>query len=373
MKGFLLRTLLFLVPLVCLVTPPLLVLSRSGECFRHFDGLLAGSDPYLIGYSTHEDNYQYLKWRTLALRPRVVVMAIGSSRVLQFRKQMFTVPYYNAGYTVNAIDDYRAFLEGLPHDKLPRVLLLELDQWMFNDAHCPPKASIKPTTYWRDAFRFWPVGKDLFTASGLLLGGDLSMRMLADKTSPARIGLSAYVNDAGLRNDGSMNYGQRITSLEHTAGFQRKEFENTFYRVENGVMLFEYGNHANQGSSAALDRLLAYCKTKRISVTGFLPPLPDAVRQKMGQTGKYGYIAEIDAIAAPVFKRYGFGFYDFGCLETIGGSDREMLDGFHGSEVAAARMLLKMTSDPALSGKIDQPDIEARLAKRKSDFRLYPD
>jgi hypothetical protein len=373
MKGFFLRLATFLAPLFCLIAPSVLMLWLSGERFCPLDPLLAGNKRYLVGYDTHEGNYGYMKWRTITLKPRPEVLAIGSSRVLQFRSEMFRVPYYNAGYTVNAIADYQAFIQSIPREKRPKTLLLQLDQWMFGDAHSPPKVAVKPVSFWRDAFQFWAVGNDCFTASRLLCRGDVSFRMIREKKTPVRIGLSAYMNDSGMRNDGSMSYGARIVRLEHdTIGLQQSEFENTFHRVATGTILFEYGAHANLGSIAALENLLRYCKRNKIDVVGFLPPLPDAVWRKIEKTGKYGYMREIDSLALPVFRRYGFDFFDFGMLKSVGGADGEMLDGFHGSEVTAARMLLRMSENPAISRAVDRQKLLNALDRRTSNFRLYP-
>jgi hypothetical protein len=68
--------------------------------------------------------YAY-KWRAvLERRPRV--LALGSSRVMKFRAEMFgedAADFYNAGGLVTSIEDLEQFVERLPADQTPRVVV----------------------------------------------------------------------------------------------------------------------------------------------------------------------------------------------------------------------------------------------------------
>src|SRR6188474_3306231 len=99
MKRFLINLSIFLLPLTLLLMPPCAVLYRTGENLKTVDDALTADDKYLIGYAYNEDNYGYLKWKTLT-RKKCRVVALGSSRVLQFRDRMFDAPFYNAGFTI---------------------------------------------------------------------------------------------------------------------------------------------------------------------------------------------------------------------------------------------------------------------------------
>ena len=65
------------------------------------------------------DKHRYLKWKALQEKDRKEIWALGSSRVLQLRKQMFTTTFYNAGFTVIRIKDFMLFMKSIPKNKYP--------------------------------------------------------------------------------------------------------------------------------------------------------------------------------------------------------------------------------------------------------------
>ncbi|RZJ28341.1 MAG: hypothetical protein EOO48_10065, partial [Flavobacterium sp.] len=240
MKKFLLRLLAFAVPVLLYLSVPAYVLQRSGESFRNPEDVILSREKYLIGYAYNEQNYAWLKWKTVSEMPRKPVMALGSSRVLQFRKEMFTEDFYNAGYTVSGIRDFIPFLESIPSEKYPKYLIIALDQWMFNPNWDNFSGKIDKNR-WANSLNKNPnfaiinsVWKDLFA-------GKYSMNI--PKPADAEyIGLNAVVNHKGFRNDGSMDYGRQINELlKDTIG----HYKDTYHRMATGVRRFEYGPKIN--------------------------------------------------------------------------------------------------------------------------------
>ncbi|MCA9064647.1 MAG: hypothetical protein KDA96_16360, partial [Planctomycetaceae bacterium] len=117
-----------------LATPGVTFLVATGENGSDLDVVIRepASRPGLVGYVYNESHYGYLKYGSLIHQPRRPVIALGSSRVLGIRAQMFDVPFFNAGYTIESIGDFRQFLHVLPPEKRPETVLMALDQWMFN-------------------------------------------------------------------------------------------------------------------------------------------------------------------------------------------------------------------------------------------------
>ena len=62
MNKFIYRTLLFALPLLVLMVPPILSLYTSGENYKNLDEVIESPSKYLIGYAYNERNYKYLKW-----------------------------------------------------------------------------------------------------------------------------------------------------------------------------------------------------------------------------------------------------------------------------------------------------------------------
>ena len=91
-------------------------------------------DNKLIFYSMElADGTPYYKFQSvLARKPEVLVM--GSSRVLQFREQFFdkTSKFYNAGGPFGTVRHFRIFLESIPQELLPELVVVGLDHHYFN-------------------------------------------------------------------------------------------------------------------------------------------------------------------------------------------------------------------------------------------------
>ena len=62
------------------------------------------------------------------------VLLLGSSRVGWIRSTFFNrnVNVYNAGISVQKIGDFTPFLDRIPADKTPKVMIIGLDQRFFN-------------------------------------------------------------------------------------------------------------------------------------------------------------------------------------------------------------------------------------------------
>lgn len=114
---------------------PTYILWSSKENFHEIDKILNSKENYPIGCAHNEVNYHYLKWANLNLNQRRNVWALGSLRVLLFRENMFDVSFYNAGYTVESLNDFLPFLESIPDSKYPEYIIIGLDQWMFNSKY----------------------------------------------------------------------------------------------------------------------------------------------------------------------------------------------------------------------------------------------
>lgn len=216
MKKFLYKTISFSIPLILFLVIPGILLFVSGENYRSIDELVVTENEYLIGYAYNENNYRYLKQKELENRQSCSVIALGSSRVLQFRDKMFTKSFYNAGYTVSSISGFLPFMEcNLKKNSKPEVLLIALDQWMFNEnwdslinyskINRLSQASFNKSASLTTIFNVWT---DLFLAK-------YSFEVLfsnSDFIGP-KIGLNAIVNNTGFLKDGSMFYGDQINKL----------------------------------------------------------------------------------------------------------------------------------------------------------------
>ncbi|MDX2246873.1 MAG: hypothetical protein SF052_08875 [Bacteroidia bacterium] len=373
MKRFYLRLWIFSLPVFVFLAIPCYVLFTTGENFTDIDPVLAQEERYLIGYAYNEGNYGYLKWKKINISERYEVLAVGSSRVLPFRSNMFKKSFYNAGYTVVSIQDFLPFLRSLPKEKYPRYLILALDQWMFNENWDNLKNPPPDIDKWAKSFRKIPDIPVLVNVWGDLLPGKYGF-FISDKTpNGLYIGLNAWVNNLGFRNDGSMFYGNQIKKLlvdDSTANDYG--YHDTYSRINAGEQRFQYGENINPLALKVLDTLLQYCHQNSLEVVAFIPPFADKVNEKLNETGKYQYMDSIYIASCRVFDKYEFELYNFQSLKSFSSADFETLDGFHGGELSYTKMLIKMLeSNSVLNEVADLFWLRQDLKNRKNRYEVY--
>lgn len=371
MKNLLIKLFIFTLPFILVLSVPLATLYNYKENFVDIDPILKENKKYLIGYAYNEKNYKYLKYKVLENKEKTKIWALGSSRILQFREAMFRESFYNAGYTITNIKDYQEFFKTIPKEKYPEVLLVNLDQWMFNQNYDQLKATPNKTQ-WTDAFTEYPkysvildVWKDVFNKKYSIFNSE---------KNDLKYGLNAYVNNKGFRNDGSMFYGKQIEKLNKKDGSADDYgYKETFKRIASGTNRFEYGDKFNDNTINVLENFLIFCKKNKITVIAFLPPFAPDVLDKMQKSRNYKYTDQIQPSIQPLFDKYNYQLYDFTDPATIGASNDEFLDGFHAGEKAYAKILIEMINrDPAFQKYINVALLENKLHKPDNNFQLFP-
>ena len=371
MRKFLIQLLIFTSPLTICLGYQSFILWRSKENFNTIDKLITGKEKYLIGYK-HEKNYHYVKWAYLNENEKKDIWALGSSRVLQFRDKMFDSSFYNVGYTIESINDFRTFLKSIPEAKHPKYIIIALDQWMFNLAW--EKLTSKATVNsWQNSFSIFPSLTDIYPFYKDFYKGKYPLKTLLRDNPILKIGLNATFNNTGFRNDGSMYYGGQIAKLltndKRAADYK---YSNTFERIKKGNRRFEYGKSVNEKALVELNELLKYCKEHQIEVVGFLPPFADMVFSKLIETNHYDYMKEIYSKVKPIFYNYKYEMYDFSRVSLCNSNDSETIDGFHGGELTYQKMLINMMDSGSILNRVTNIErLKSDLAKNKNNYIIY--
>jgi hypothetical protein len=352
-------------------------LFSTRENFYDVDEVVGNLDKqkYLVGYLYDESDYRYLKYKTLNKR-KATVVALGSSRVLPFRREMFEADFYNAGFIIDNIQDFETFLRCIPEENLPDYLILGLDQWMFNDAW--NNLIPKPKFHWtmNNSFataRAIKTTIDLYPdwVTGRL---DLQNQARGHSNDVELIGLNAHVHSTGFRNDGSIYYGELIQKLNRgDTSISDFRYKNTFRRIRNGNERFQYADEVSSNALVILDRLLLYCKSNGIEVIGFVPPFADAVYAHMRGSGNYKYLEKLQPALQPVFDKYRFGLHYYNTVSECGSNDRETTDGFHGGERTYLRIVIDMLKNRSpLNNVSNLTNREKDLMRHRDNYLLYP-
>lgn len=372
MKKFLRKLALFALLLTPLFALPAGVLLLSGElipveCVARAQ--FQGGRPIYFGCA-YSEPAALLKLRGTQLR-RPEVLALGTSRVLQFRSEFFkpAVNFYNAGLAIENLSDIREFIERLPRGSEPKVLIAGLDQRTFNprdrsnspggiratlaDARSPRRILRTFTDNWRKLYADYRAGKIPLA------------RLRAREDGVRRIGLRAVVDGDGFRNDGSYYYARNITG-------GLRNLDEGLHRIRNGGYRFDYGQEVAPGALVELRRLLDLCRERRIHLVAFLPPYAGVAYEELRATGRHGYIFAIEPLARPIFEQHGFTLHDFSNLGALGIPDTESYDVYHPTEKGTLRMFLRLlTLEPALAPYTDPDALQAALIRSSSDFYVF--
>ena len=373
MKKFILKIVLFSILLVLFIAPSFLILKFSGENYKDLKTVVKKNENFLIGYAYQENNYGYLKWLSIVENKKNEIIVLGSSRVLSFRKEMFQSSFYNAGYTIHSIGDFKVFLESLPEDKYPSYLIIGLDQWMFNINWNSGVVKGRPKYSWANSFSKYPKPNIHFSVYKDLIKGKYGLNVITNNSLTNKIGLNALVSNTGFRNDGSILYGQQISKLiNNDSTANDYKFNNTFDRVKNGNNRFQFGGSINDMAINELIKLLSFCKNSNINVIGFVPPFANSVYNEMINSNNYFYINDLEKRLSKIFNEYDYEFYNYPSGNYCNSNDNEFIDGFHGGDLVYANILIDMLKKQSILNEVSNVNkLDTDKKKKKNRFTLY--
>ena len=288
-----------------------------------------GEDPVL--YRPRYGNRD-LEFKLLATNTRQPdVVAVGSSRILQFRSMFFnrnSHAFYNAAGPAWQLEHVIALVEGLEYT--PQILIISLDHPWFNDAYPgdPFQPSLEPTS---DFDHLFMVNRSVMQS--FLEGESLDIGRMLERREPGygglALGLRAIRDGHGFRNDGSEQYGDFFV-----AQYLHPENERARHLslLENGQDMYARGSEVSESALQQLEQLLRYCDEHGIYVIGFLPSYMPTLYQEMIAGGQHQYIEALPEQLEPLFANYGFAFFDFSDGAVLGATDDDFIDGWHASE-----------------------------------------
>ena len=289
----------------------------------------------IYGSAVFEDSYDYKLQMIRAIKPTVV--ALGSSRALQFRQEAFAAPFVNAGRAVNSIDEGARFVPDMLAVHRPRLVLLSIDFWWLN----PVRRS--PPTKGRGLNQTAPLIEAFWSYIGerkLSFGRTVSV-MLGDDSNPIStrpaMGIAALARGIGFRPDGSRDYGSRYFGTD--PAFDDVKFADSLSRVRRGRSLLSHGENIDRQAIGTLRQIIDQLQAAGVVVIGVLPPVAGTVFDLMQQrAANYGYLQP----AREAFRSLPIRVFDFIDPRSIGAPDCEFADGLHGGDIVHQRMLLEI-------------------------------
>lgn len=358
MKKFVKDFLLYMLPFFILIFIYLLFVLTgyaAGE-YKSIKGAIVKQrkDHTIILGLAYNEQKAYYKLENVNYYQKEVI-ALGTSRVMQFKDVYFKNNFYNCGGAVSGnFDEYRNFLQNMTYK--PKVILLGLDTWIFNEEWS------SGCDRYEDYTEIQMIDRKRIAMTNHMIrdyiDGKWSYNRL--ETYSNNIGFNGKIKDSGFMYDGSYYYG---SVYRHPETERDSEFKDTMVRMENGNRGFEYGDQIDNRSIGYLEEFLDYCSYNNIYVVGYLTPFAPMVYQEMKESGNYEYLEEIPSVCDLLFKKYGFHFFDYKDGGTLGVTDAYFIDGFHGSEVLYGMLMKDMSSnDNELKQYVDTAKLETLLS-----------
>lgn len=375
LQKFIPRFVRFVFPYAAITIFTVVVFYKSGEIFwlnKTLQAQIKDRRNFIYG-AAYSNIPHYFKLTAVEnISPKI--LALGSSRVLQFRSAFFkdSIPFYNTGGVFNRIEQLRAFLESLPEENLPQTIILGLDQWWFNsryDSSVKTKNDLVYNRYswfnnwsgmsaWQNFYYDWWNGK-------------ISWKKLwTEKKSEVEwFGISARNTGHGFRRDGSCYYGKLLADSNSLKCLIYNAIENV--NTDEGKL--QWTNSIDKCAVNELRLFLRFCKKHKITVTGFLPPANSMVMNEMKlHTEHFPYFFKLNEQLNRVFRENGFRIYDFTVPENYGSNDKEMIDAFHASEKSSLKLYLQLLrKDTYLNQFSDSTFLKIKLDSADGNFDVF--
>ncbi|MGJ0494639.1 hypothetical protein [Aliarcobacter cryaerophilus] len=286
---------------------------------------------------TSGNNFSYKLALIEKIKPQII--SLGSSRVMQFREELFKTSFVNAGGGMNHLNEGYLFLKEMIKFHKPEYIILGLDFWWFNSNFNQPETfpnhSLNgDTDFKQKVITIFHLIKDGKVDLDTFFYGLFSFKNKI--TNFENIGINAIDYSNGFRKDGSYFYSQFIFGETNNHDIN---FSNTFKRIDNGNSRFEYSEHVSQERVKIFNDIVNFSKINDIKIVVFIPPLPKEVLNKMDSLGiKYNFVEEFRQIV----KNSDIENYDYHDMKNFLDNSCEFIDGFHGGDVIYQRILKDM-------------------------------
>lgn len=263
------------------------------------------------------------------------IIALGTSRAMQFKSIYFDSSFYNCGGAVNGnYDEYTNFLENLKY--VPDVILLDLDAWVFNDQWNKCCGNFK------ELKKIEQTNRNKLTMTKSIIQDFMKGKWTVEDLNNYSYneGFNGKVRDNGYLYDGSLHYGD-VSRKNDSKVVSR--LQETYRRINAGNERFEYGTQIDEDTLIQLKDFLDYCSKKGIYVIGYLAPFAPSIYDMMVNSGNYDYLSQISPACKVLFKEFDYAYFDYSDGGILGVTDDYFVDGFHGSEVFYGMMVKDMS------------------------------
>lgn len=305
------------------------------------------------------------------LQPNII--AIGSSRVMQFRKNYFyNQDFYTLGGLAASLDEARYVYHQIKAVYTPKVVILGVDLWWLNPKF--QQSNRYDTLSNNDNYnrRYAKLLTEMKN-NPKILQQLLNLSAINKQDSLGNretVGLTAAVYSDGYRlSDGSYQYGRFITHPEPL----KERFQDTHNRIDDGNRRFDQTNEIDINQMDNFLNLIREMRDNGTHVIVFLPPFPNEIYTRMYDSDKYhDFLLAFEKNIQSICNNENVSFFDCSNLIWLGASDEETIDGFHGSELAYGRIINKMAEDKTLAPYINLSLLQEEINNPVSTIQMIP-
>ncbi len=299
------------------------------------------------------------------------IVALGTSRVFQIRKEFFIDPdsFANAGGAGRSLDDITYFVQQLPSDTKVKVIILGLDNETlfekFESKHFRVEEPFAVRSFDMIALTSRRMYLDY-------LAHKFNLSQLRHASaSTTNVGLVALINGDGFRPDGSYKYTQSESNQRLQEDVQA-DIQKTVKELQVKSLQSEDPRYKELATNMQkLSVVLDMCKKRGITVIGFTPPYPKAIYNSMIDKGGFekDLLVTVPLQLQTLFSEHGDQFFDLSLVDTFKGNEHEFVDAVHGSDVMYLRMMIYMASNSStLKGLVDVEHLKKMLANTQGAF-----
>jgi len=311
------------------------------------------------------------------IEPEVVV--VGSSQVLQFRRQMFNLPFMNMGRGLSEVLDFERSFDDLTARHSPRLVIWGIDYWIFSQAlqasardHDRTTRQVSfatlegrkaPEILSSEVFSTWNLFRRGSIREGRITWDDAIQSILHGASRPGpRLGLRAVATDyGGYVGDGSFYY---FDPYQRPTSRYREAVENAELLVsqDRAVGLQPVAEIAEEAVAdvAAAVRLM---RARGIDVVLFVPPVSGPLARLVTRAtpDRVAYFRTLDEKMEALARETGAVYFDaLNEFDTVDLAASEFIDSGHPGEPASAKLLLYLASlSLEVAALMDRSAVEA--------------
>jgi len=288
----------------------------------------------LYGTALHADTFRYKLEGYRLNDPQIIAM--GSSRALQFRERFFSKSFFNLGSSMTNLREGTDVTEGIlqsPHK--PEVVIFGVDFWWFGKSFEPPvpyRPRQEPIRQFEGYFLFKPF--QWIKEGKLTLSDYIQTIVHPDRGGPCNIGISALKRRDGFGPDGSMYYS--MIPVPPSSDSPEDSFPEVA-QIRSGEGRFAYEEKADPLHMETFLYIIDRLRSDGIEVIVILPPVaPPVFKALQENEEQYGILNDLRSrlTAANIF------FLDATDPSSLNSTACEFIDGIHGGDVTYARMIL---------------------------------